>query len=57
MEDMQAAHFNERNNPSLYFKHLFLFVCFPLATSFGLQDLSALPRDRTWEHGSDITEF
>ena len=26
MEDMQAAHFNERNNPSLYFKHFFLFV-------------------------------
>ena len=43
MEDIEAAHFNNRNNPSLYFKHFF-FYDFLLAAPFGLQDLSSLAR-------------
>ena len=44
-EDIEAAHFNNRNNPSLYFKHFFFFFGFLSAAPFGLRDLSSLARD------------
>ena len=57
-EDIEAAHFNNRNNPSLYFKHFFFFFFgFLSAAPFGLRDLSSLAGTEPREHGSEITEF